>query len=72
MKNNHRRLMAVLRMIGYSGVIFASFGKYDCTVIANYSPQMISKILNCKFKVKEADSTTTLFFERGNVTILVS
>jgi hypothetical protein len=72
MKNNQRRLMAVLKMIGYKNLISASFGKYDCTIIANYSPEFVATVLRHKFIVNEKETGQMLLFNRGNVRIAIS
>ena len=72
MKNNYRRVSALLKMIPVNNFFSVNFGNYDCNLLAYYSPQMITKVLNCKFKIVEDGSSDFLKFRRGNVQILIS
>jgi hypothetical protein len=72
MKNNHRRLKAVLKMFPAETFFSASFNNYDCTLIAYYSPQVVRLVLDNKFKVSESTSTEFLKFRRGNVLIAIA
>lgn len=71
-KQNYRRVKATLKMIPESNFFSVNFGNYDCNLIAYYSPQILTKVLSCKFKVVEDNDSDFLKFRRGNVTISIT
>jgi hypothetical protein len=72
MKNNYRRVSALLKMIPVNNFLSVNFGNYDCNLIAYFSPQIMTKVLSHKFKVVEDNDSHFLKFRRGNITISIT
>jgi hypothetical protein len=72
MKNNQRRLKALLKMIPESNFKKTIVEKDCCILLGDYSRELCAKIMGCKFKASVDKSTGILLFSRGLIRIALS
>lgn len=72
MKNNHRRLKALFKLIPEESFFSVNYGNYDITLIAFYSPGLVARIQRNKFRYSETVYSDFLKYQRGKISILIT
>jgi hypothetical protein len=71
MKNNQRRLNAILKIFSIDELRSASFGKYDCSLWADFSGPMLKKALSHKFVIDSRENPHAFVLSRGRIQLFL-
>jgi len=63
MEENKKRLEEMLAITGYSDLRSATFDKWGCTILAEFTPYMIRLLLTLGCTIRKSSSDTALILD---------